>query len=289
VALAMLPVAEEYKKILLVEPAVADSITGEKWNKYIFRTGRNSSQDAISNAVAIDKEGVTIATLAQDNAFGRDGVKAFKDAVKKARFAHEEYLPAATTDFTAGAQRLIDKLKDQPGRKVIWIVWAGGGNPFKIADMDLKRYGIEIATGGNILPAMVAYNQFPGMEGATYYYFGFSRNQANLWLVTQHYLKHKSPPDFFTAGGFSSAMALVTALKKTGGDTGTNRLIKTMEGMGFDTPKGLMTFRAEDHQALQSMYHFRVAPGARPGTMADLYLVREIKPSEMDLPIRNRR
>ncbi len=51
VALAMLPVAEEYKKILLVEPAVADSITGEKWNKYIFRTGRNSSQDAISNAV----------------------------------------------------------------------------------------------------------------------------------------------------------------------------------------------------------------------------------------------
>ncbi|MDP2096868.1 MAG: ABC transporter substrate-binding protein, partial [Hydrogenophaga sp.] len=55
VALAMLPVAEEYKKILLVEPAVADSITGDKWNKYIFRTGRNSSQDAISNAVALDK------------------------------------------------------------------------------------------------------------------------------------------------------------------------------------------------------------------------------------------
>ena len=52
VALAMLPVAEEYKKILLVEPAVADSITGDKWNKYIFRTGRNSSQDAIANAVA---------------------------------------------------------------------------------------------------------------------------------------------------------------------------------------------------------------------------------------------
>jgi branched-chain amino acid transport system substrate-binding protein len=65
VALAMLPVAEEYKKILLVEPAVADSITGDKWNRFIFRTGRNSSQDAISNAVALDKEGVNIATLAR--------------------------------------------------------------------------------------------------------------------------------------------------------------------------------------------------------------------------------
>ena len=38
-AIAMLPVAEEHKKILIVEPAVADQITGDKWNRYIFRTG----------------------------------------------------------------------------------------------------------------------------------------------------------------------------------------------------------------------------------------------------------
>jgi branched-chain amino acid transport system substrate-binding protein len=288
VALAMLPVAEEYKKILLVEPAVADSITGDKWNKYIFRTGRNSSQDAISNAVALDKEGTVIATLAQDYAFGRDGVAAFKSAIRKAKLVHEEYLPTNTTDFTAGAQRLIDKLKDQPGRKVIFIIWAGAGNPFKIADLDLKRYGIEIATGGNILPAMAAYKQFPGMEGATYYYFGIPKNPVNEWLVANHYSKFKSPPDFFTAGGFSAAMAIVTALKKTGGDTNTNKLISTMEGMSFDTPKGQMTFRKEDHQAMQSMYHFRIKddPAFAWGVPE---LVREIRPIEMQVPIRNKR
>ena len=288
VALAMLPVAEEYKKILLVEPAVADSITGDKWNKYIFRTGRNSSQDAISNAVALDKPGISIATLAQDYAFGRDGVKAFKDSVKKAKVVHEEYLPQNTTDFTAGAQRLIDKLKDLPGRKVIWIVWAGAGNPFKIADLDLKRYNIEIATGGNILPAMASYKQFPGMEGATYYYFGIPKNPVNEALVAAHYKQFKTPPDFFTAGGFSAAMAVVTALKKTGGDTGTNKLISTMEGMSFDTPKGTMTFRKEDHQALQSMYHFKIKtdPAFAWGVPE---LVHEIKASEMDIPIKNKR
>jgi branched-chain amino acid transport system substrate-binding protein len=288
VALAMLPVAEEYKKILLVEPAVADSITGDKWNKYIFRTGRNSSQDAISNAVALDKPGVSIATLAQDYAFGRDGVKAFKAAIHKAKIVHEEYLPANTTDFTAGAQRLIDALKDKPGRKVIWIVWAGAGNPFKIADMDLKRYGIEIATGGNILPAMAAYKNFPGMEGATYYYFGIPKNPVNDALVSMHYKEFKSPPDFFTAGGFSAAMAIVTALKKTNGDTNTNTLIKTMEGMSFDTPKGKMTFRKEDHQAMQSMYHFKIKvdPAFAWGVPE---LVHEITPAEMDIPILNKR
>jgi len=288
VALAMLPVAEEYKKILLVEPAVADSITGDKWNKYIFRTGRNSSQDAISNAVAMDKPGVTIATLAQDYAFGRDGVKAFKDAVKNAKIVHEEYLPTNTTDFTAGAQRLIDRLKDQPGRKVIFIIWAGAGNPFKIADLDLKRYGIEIATGGNILPAMANYKQFPGMEGATYYYFGIPKNPVNEAMVARHYSQYKNPPDFFTAGGFSAAMAVVTALKNSKGDARANTLIKTMEGMSFDTPKGKMTFRAEDHQAMQSMYHFKIkVDPAFPWGVPEL--VKEIKAEEMQVPIRNKR
>ncbi|MBI2749685.1 MAG: substrate-binding domain-containing protein [Burkholderiales bacterium] len=286
VALAMLPVAEEYKKILLVEPAVADSITGDKWNKYIFRTGRNSSQDAISNAVALDKAGVTIVTMAQDSAFGRDGVKAFKEALKKAKIVHEEYLPPATTDFTAGGQRMIDKLKDQPGRKIIFIIWAGG-SPFKIADMDLKRHGIEIASGGNILPAMTAYKQFPGMEGAAYY-FGMPRNPINDAMVSRHYTQFKSPPDFFTAGGFSAAMAVVAALTASNGDTSANTLIKTMEGMSFNTPKGKMTFRKEDHQAMQSMFHFKIKvdPAFAWGVPE---LVREIRPDEMDVPIRNKR
>ncbi|MEK7361255.1 MAG: substrate-binding domain-containing protein [Pseudomonadota bacterium] len=288
VALAMLPVAEEYKKILLVEPAVADSITGDKWNRYIFRTGRNSSQDAISNAVALDKAGVSIATLAQDYAFGRDGVKAFKDALKNAKLVHEEYLPTSTTDFTAGAQRLFDALKDKPGRKVIFIIWAGAGNPFKIADLDPKRFGIEIATGGNILPAMVAYKNFPGMEGAAYYYFGIPKNRVNEWLVAEHYKKFKTPPDFFTAGGMSAGIAVVEALKKTGGNTATEKLISAMEGMAFETPKGKMVFRKEDHQAMQSMYHFRIKvdPAFAWGVPE---LVREIKIEEMNVPIRNKR
>ncbi|MBT9486290.1 MAG: substrate-binding domain-containing protein [Rubrivivax sp.] len=290
VALAMLPVAEEYKKILLVEPAVADSITGDKWNKYIFRTGRNSSQDAAANAAALDLPGNNIVTLAQDNAFGRDGVKAFKEFIKKGKFVHEEFLAPGTADFTAGLQRIIDKLKDQPGKKYVYVYWAGAPSPFsKFAELELKkRYGIEMATGGNILPAMVAYKAYPGMEGALYYYFAIPQNPVNQWLVANHYTKFKSPPDFFTAGGMSAAIAVVEALKKTAGDTNTNKLIATMEGMSFQTPKGTMTFRKEDHQAMQDMYHFRIKddPAFAWGVPE---LVREIKASDMVIPIRNKR
>jgi len=289
VALAMLPVAEENKKILLVEPAVADQITGENWNRYIFRTGRSSSQDAIANAVALGKKDTVIATLAQDYAFGRDGVKAFKEALAGtgAQIVHEEYAPIQTTDFTAPAERIFNALKDKKGRKILFVIWAGATPVGKLADLKPERFGIEIATGGNILPALAAYKAVPGMEGATYYYYEHPKNKVNEWLVAEHEKRFKSPPDFFTAGGMAAGIALVEAFKKAN-STDTEKLIAAMEGMSFDTPKGRMTFRKEDHQAMQSMYHFKIKVDPNVA-WAIPQLVREIKPAEMKVPIRVKR
>ena len=287
-ALAMLAIAQDYKKILLVEPAVADAITGDKWNRYIFRTGRNSTQDAFAAAAAFPKTGeVYIATLAQDYAFGRDGIAALKAALAAIRpnvkIASEEYAPQNTTDFTAYAQRLFDALKDKPGRKVIPIIWAGPHPLPKIAALDPKRYGIELAPGGNILPVMQLYKEYPGLEGSIYYYWNFPKNEMNQWLVAEHQKRFGSPPDFFTAGGFAAAAAVLAAVKAAG-STDTEALIKAMEGLSFDTPKGKMTFRKEDHQALQEMYHFKVKANAQGFDLLDLVAV--IPPSDMPIPVR---
>src|SRR5271165_2923940 len=288
--IAMLPVAEEHKKILIVEPAVADQITGDKWNRYIFRTGRNSSQDAISNALAVGAPGVNIAVLGVDNAFGHDGVAAFKEALAKtgATLVAEEYAPANTTDFTGAGQRLFDALKDKQGKKLIWTVWAGATNPLdKLADLGPERYGIGFAGAGNILPFLAQYKRFPGLEGAAYYYYEIPKNPANDWLVAEHKKRFNAPPDFFTAGGFAAAEALVTALDRAK-STDSEKLIAVMEGMEFDTPKGKMIFRKEDHQALQSMYAFKIKvdPNVAWGIPE---LTRELKIEDMDIPIRNKR
>jgi branched-chain amino acid transport system substrate-binding protein len=290
-ALAMLPVAEEYKKILLVEPAVADSITGEKWNRYIFRTGRSSSQDAIAAAVATPQN-AQIAMLAQDYAFGRDGVKAVKEALaavgSKAQIVHEEYVPQATTDFTAAAQRMFDALKDKPGRKIISIIWAGPNPVTKIADLKPERFGIELAPGGNILPVMKTWKSLAGVEGAIYYYYAFPKNKTNDWLVAEYKKRYGgTPPDFFVAGGMAAGIAVVEAIKKARG-TDTEKLIAAMEGMTFDSPKGPMTFRKEDHQAMQTMYQFRIKKDQKDEWDL-LDLVREIPAKDIPLPIRNKR
>jgi branched-chain amino acid transport system substrate-binding protein len=291
VALAMLPVAEEYKKLLIVEPAVADTITGANWNRYIFRTGRSSTQDAVAGVVALPAN-AQIAMLAQDYAFGRDGVKAFKDTLaavgSKAQIVHEEYVPQATTDFTAAAQRLFDALKGKPGTKIISIIWAGAHPCQKLGDLKPERFDISLDCGGNILPVMKGWKDLAGMEGAIYYYYGFPKNKMNDWMVTEYRKRYGgTPPDFFVAGGMAAGVAAVEAIKKAGG-TDTEKLIAAMEGMSFQTPKGMMTFRKEDHQALQDMYQFRIKK-----TQKDewdlLELVREIPAKEIPLPIRNKR
>jgi branched-chain amino acid transport system substrate-binding protein len=291
-ALAMLPVAEEYKKVLVVEPAVADAITGAKWNRYIFRTARNSTQDALAGAATIKGQDVSIATLAQDYAFGHDGIAALKEALAavtggRAKVVFEEYAPITTTDFTASAQRLFDALKDKPGRKIIAIAWAGPSPFTKLADLQPERYGIELAPGGNLLPIMASWKKYTALEGAIYYYYKFPKNAANDWLVTEYKKRFNRPPDFFDAGGMAAAMAVVAALKATDGSTDSEKLIAAMEGMSFDTPKGQMTFRKDDHQALQVMYHWHMKKD--PTDEDPIELVNVIPIEDMPLPIRNKR
>ncbi|SFB90803.1 substrate-binding domain-containing protein [Massilia yuzhufengensis] len=289
-AIAMLPVAKEYKKVLIVEPAVADAITQEKWNKYIFRTARSSMQDALAAASTL-KSG-SVGFLAQDYAFGRDAIEAGKEALgatgSKARVVHEEYAPATTTDFTASAQRLFNALKDKPQPRVLAIVWAGPNPMNKIADMKPERYGIALVPGGNILPVMKTWKSYAGTEGTIYYYYAFPKNKMNDWFVAEHTKRYKMPPDMFTAGGMAAASAVHAALSKAPNAKNGDEMVAAMEGLSFETPKGKMTFRKEDHQAIQPMYHFRIKKDQK--TEWDLLeLVREIPATELPLPVRNKR
>ncbi|MET4559700.1 branched-chain amino acid transport system substrate-binding protein [Lysinibacillus parviboronicapiens] len=282
--LAVLPLAEEYEKIMVVEPAVADSITGSEFNEYIFRTGRNSSQDAYAAAAAIAGKGVKIATFAPDYSFGWDGVTAFKTAAEElgAEIVLEEYADPATTDFTSNLQKVIDAKPDY-----LFVVWAGANSPWnQIADLKIQDKGIKISTGAPDIIALQFMNPLIGMEGFSVYYHTLPQNDVNKWLVDEHQKRFNEVPDLFTPGGMSAAISIVEALKKSAGDADAKKLITIMEGMSFETPKGTMTFREEDHQALQSMYSIRLEKQEGVDYPVPV-LIRELSPEETAPPVMN--
>ncbi|MBG9946159.1 substrate-binding domain-containing protein [Brevibacillus formosus] len=285
--LAVLPLAEEYKKIMVVEPAVADSITGKNWNRYIFRTGRNSSQDAVAGAAAIASKGTKIATMAQDSAYGREGIEAFKTAAEKlgAVIIEEQYVDTNTTDFTANIQKIISARPDY-----VFITWAGSNSPWKqLQDMQVQQKGIKVSTGAPDIAALKTMEAMIGMEGFSVYYHSLPKTEMNDWLIDEHKKRFQGEiPDLFTAGGMTAAVAIVEALKKTNADTDSEKLIAAMEGMTFDTPKGQMQFRVEDHQALQTLYAIKLEE--KDGVDHPVpVLVREMTMEETAPPVRNQK
>lgn len=282
--IAVLPLAKEYETVMVVEPAVADSITGKNWNEYIFRTARSSSQDAIAGASAIADEGVEIATLAPDYSFGRDGVAAFKQAAQRlgATIVLEEYADPSAADFTPNLQKIIQAKPDY-----LFVIWSGSNTPWnQIGDMKLEEQGIKVSTGAPNIAALKTMQGVTGMEGFSVYYHALPDNPVNDWLVEEHTARYDEVPDLFTPGGMSAAISMVEALKKTSGETNADQLISTMEGMEFQTPKGKMTFRAQDHQALQTMYAIRLEDKEGVDHPVPV-LMRKLSPKATEPPVRN--
>ncbi|MET4803866.1 substrate-binding domain-containing protein [Bradyrhizobium sp. LB11.1] len=253
--LAMMPVAEELKKPLVVDVAGADSITGDKWNRYVVRTGRTVGQEAVASASLLARKDTFVAVLAQDYVFGRESAQVFKSAATKvgATVVAEEFLPINTTDFTGVAQRVFDALKDRPGKKILWVNWVGTSPIAKINAMDPARYGIELATTAAPLQGMAAYKGIPNLMGVTPYYYEVIKNIENEWLVAEHKKRFNSPPDVGTAFAFDAALAIVNAVIKSGGSD-SEKLVTAFEGMSFEGSTGQLTIRKENHQALHDFY-----------------------------------
>ena len=173
VALAMLPVAHDNKKVFVVEPAVADSITGDKWNRYIFRTVPQLDPGC----------GVERAGHRQTRHVGGD---ACPGLCVRPRFRHRIPHRARSDRRQARVRGICAAGHDRLHRVVsahLRRARQGAGpqdhlsstGPAAATRCRRSRRSIrndwesEISTGGNILPALAAYKDFPGLEGAAYY------------------------------------------------------------------------------------------------------------------------
>lgn len=279
IATQMLPVINQYQKIFMVEPAAADNITTVDFSKYVFRTGSNTSQDALAGAVGATKLGKKIAQLAPDYQWGHDSAGAWEAIMKPAGATVQNFFaPQDTTDFTPYFQQI---LASNP--EVLVVHWSGAGGPklFQQAGEQGVYQKLKV-TGGiaDFASMQLMGEKAAGMSGMVKYFHTLPKNEVNDYLVKRHKEKHAGEaPDLFTGGGMAAGIAIVEGLKKSGGDASADALIKAMEGMKFKGPKGDYEFRKEDHQALQTMYVVELAmnPGFNFPTPK---LIQELAPAE---------
>ena len=259
-ALAVIEVAKENQKVAVIDPAAGPQITGANFNKYVFRTGRNTLQDALTaGPYVVQNVGKEFVQIAPDTDFGKGSAASWRTIIEGngGKFVADDVLiPADTTDFTPYLQKVLDAAEDN-GAKVMLVTWAGSNFPRLF--QQLREQGVleklTLATGfGDNVTLPKVYKDATGSVGMIAYHYTLPKNPVNDWLVAEHKKQFNSVPDLFTAGGMAAGIAIVEALEKTNGDTNADKLIGVMEGMSFEGPKGTYTFRKEDHQALQPMY-----------------------------------
>lgn len=252
-------IARDNKKVLIVAPAAANDITGKDFNEYTFRTSRNNYQDFINLCQYLTTKYKKFVQIAPDYSFGRGGAASARDACTKfgGTFVMDDiFAPLDTKEFTPYMEQIA-----KSGAEAWIVTWAGAGFiPMIKAAKDVgvtekMAMGSSIANNATVAPF---YASAVGQNSGILYHYTAPKNPINDWLIKEVKARYKEPPDLFDADAMNAAILALAAIKKTNGNTSPDVLIKAMEGLEFDGPKGKVVIRPEDHVAIQDMYIVKI-------------------------------
>lgn len=254
VALAVAEQAAQNNVLFLSGAAAADAITGV--NDQTFRSGRQTLQDVSTAATFLDSvDGSNIVVFAQDNAFGQGNV-ASVEAVLGAQGATVTPILVAedATEFTPFAQQISAASPD-----LVFVAWAGAttGAMWEALAQQQVLADTTVVTGLADRASYQAYGPGSGdIQFLNHYFPGATDNEASQAMDA--YLEEQgNEADLFTPDGFVGAQMLVHAITEGQGDV--DAMIGALEGWTFESVKGELTIRAEDHALIQPMFQVRLA------------------------------
>jgi branched-chain amino acid transport system substrate-binding protein len=243
VALQVAPLAAQNKVLFVSGPAATDAITGV--NKYTFRSGRQSYQDVLT-AKAYLGSGKKVLVFAPDSAFGTSNVAAVKAVMTDATVTNIA-VPASATDFTPFASQIKAAKPD-----LVFVAWAGttASAMWQALDQQGVLASTKVVTGLDIRSTWPTFGQAGSkLQLIAHYFDGATDNDA------YRALKAAVPggvTDLFDPDGFAAAQMIVHALEASPDDV--DKMVSSLEGYTFDSVKGSLTVRPEDHALLQPMF-----------------------------------
>ncbi|MFU8853636.1 substrate-binding domain-containing protein [Micromonospora sp. SL1-18] len=249
VALQVAPIAAQNKALFISGPAATDAVTGA--NKYTFRSGRQSYQDVVTAKSFIgDAAGKKVVVFAQDGAFGDANEAAVKAVIGGAGATVSSVrAPASATEFTPFASQIKAAKPD-----LLFVAWAGTTAPAMWQTLDQQGVlaSTTVVTGLDIRASWPTF----GAAGSkisflSHYFDGASDTEAAKALKAK-----VGTIDLFHPDGFTAAQMVVRAVQEGGDDV--DKMVKALEGWQFDSVKGQMSIRAEDHALLQPMYQAKL-------------------------------
>ena len=262
VQMAMVKIARESGKLMIIPNAGADDATRAACAPNIFRTSFSNWQPCFPvGKVMAEKGHKTAMTITWKYAAGEEDVRAFKEGFGAAggSVVGELYVPFPEVEFQSFLTQIAEKKPD-----AVFAFFAGGGAVKFVKDYaaaGLKKsvplYGPGFLTDGTLQA------QGEAAEGllTTLHYADDLDNPTDKKFREAFKKKFNADADVYAVQGYDSAALLAVGLDAVKGDMkAADALYKAMGAAKIDSPRGPLSF-STSHNPVQNIYLREVKNG----------------------------
>ncbi|MGH7428044.1 MAG: ABC transporter substrate-binding protein, partial [Candidatus Methylomirabilaceae bacterium] len=255
--LAVTDVARERETVLMATIASTERATTEKFHPYIFRSGVSNSQESRSAArVAAGLPHRRWYVIAPDYEYGYNSWTIFRAHLAGLRpdveFVGEAWPESLEHDYGAYIEAILRARPDA----VYNLLYGGDLVAFmrQARGRDLiEQIPFLNATGGDVGVLEELGSDMPeGLLSGARYYFQYPDTEANRRFVERYRVRFGSWPTPWAEMSYNGVRFLGAALARAG-TRASDALVQALEGMTLELPRGPVTLRKEDHQAILGM------------------------------------
>src|SRR5215467_10832821 len=262
VQMAMVKIARETGKLMIIPNAGADAATRAACAPNIFRSSFSNWQPCYPmGKVMADAGHKTAMTITWKYAAGEEDVTAFKEGFGKAggQVVGELWVPFPEVEFQSFLTQIAEKKPDG-----VFAFFAGGGAVKFVKDYaaaGLKKsiplYGPGFLTDGTLQAQGEAAD---GLK-TTLHYADDLDNPANKAFRANYQKRYSAEADVYGVQGYDAAALLGVGLDAVKGDfAATQALYAAMRGAKLDSPRGPVAFSAAQNP-VQNIYLREVRGG----------------------------
>jgi branched-chain amino acid transport system substrate-binding protein len=201
-----------------------------------------------------------VVSLVNDWAPGAEAETAFVNAFTAAggQVIEKLKVPLANPDFAPFLQRIRDIGPDTAF--IYFPAQQGGTFARQFVERGLDKANIKIIGPGDLTDDDELPGQGDVMLGTitAHNYSAAHPSATNKKYVEEFKKANGFRPNFISVGGYDGMHLVYEALKKTNGDTNGEKLIGTMKGMKWESPRGPISIDPETRDIVQNIYMRKV-------------------------------
>lgn len=255
--LAVTEIARERKTVLMATIASTVRATTEMFHPYIFRSGVNNAQESLSAArVAAALPHRRWYVIAPDYEYGYNAWTIFKGHLTHLRpdveIVGEAWPEFLEHDYEAYVEAILRTRPDA----VYNLLYGGDLVAFTRQARGKALYERATflnATGGDVGVLEELGGDMPeGILCGARYYFQHPDTDTNRRFVERYRTRYGGWPTPWAEMSYNGVRFVAEGLAKAG-TRDSHALVRALEGMTLDLPRGPVTLRKEDHQAVLDM------------------------------------